>query len=59
MYAMPAPHRSNTYTIDAEECWIQLTDALRDVSIPGPSTEGSTLPRKFVDQYMTGEMRRE
>ncbi|EPS98924.1 hypothetical protein FOMPIDRAFT_1024471 [Fomitopsis schrenkii] len=44
---------------DAEECWVQLTNALRDVSIPGPSTEGATLPRKFVDQYMTGEIRRE
>ena len=47
------------FPADAEECWVQLTNALRDVSIPGPSTEGSTLPRKFVDQYMTGEMRRE
>lgn len=46
-------------TVDAEECWVQLTNALRDVSIPGPSTEGATLPRKFVDQYMTGEIRRE
>ncbi|KAI0726971.1 cysteine proteinase [Fomitopsis betulina] len=44
---------------DAEECWVQLTNGLRDVSIPGPSTEGATLPRKFVDQYMTGEIRRE
>ncbi|TFY64553.1 hypothetical protein EVJ58_g2535 [Rhodofomes roseus] len=43
---------------DAEECWVQMTNSLRDVSIPGPS-DGSSLPRKFVDQYMTGELRRE
>ncbi|RDX47629.1 cysteine proteinase [Lentinus brumalis] len=37
---------------DAEECWVQLTNALKDV--PGPSS-GSA---KFVDQYMTGVLRR-
>ncbi|KAH9922256.1 cysteine proteinase [Fomitopsis serialis] len=44
---------------DAEECWVQLTNSLRDVPVPGPSSDGSSLPRKFVDQYMTGEVRRE
>ncbi|KZT68007.1 cysteine proteinase [Daedalea quercina L-15889] len=44
---------------DAEECWVQLTNSLREVAIPGSSTEGSALPRKFVDQYMTAEIRRD
>ncbi|KZT00260.1 cysteine proteinase [Laetiporus sulphureus 93-53] len=44
---------------DAEECWVQLTNALKEVpGLPGPSSEG-TISKTFVDQYMTGEMRRE
>ena len=55
--------------IDAEECWVQMLTALKDVpGLPGPSaaTEsgGSDAPqsgaaKKFVEQFMTGEMRRE
>ncbi|KAI0693106.1 hypothetical protein C8T65DRAFT_761292, partial [Cerioporus squamosus] len=40
---------------DAEECWVQLTNALKEV--PGPSS-GSSASAKFVDQYMTGVLRR-
>ncbi|KAI0920598.1 hypothetical protein AcV5_010293 [Taiwanofungus camphoratus] len=44
---------------DAEECWVQMTNALKEVpGLPGPSSDQSTA-KKFVDQYMTGEMRRE
>jgi len=40
---------------DAEECWTQVTNRLRDV--PGATTFGTSSPRtKFVDQYMTGTM---
>ncbi|KAH9886741.1 hypothetical protein C8Q73DRAFT_715186 [Cubamyces lactineus] len=42
---------------DAEECWVQLTQSLKEVpGLAGPS--GSSASAKFVDQYMTGEMRR-
>ncbi|KAI0369345.1 cysteine proteinase [Pilatotrama ljubarskyi] len=42
---------------DAEECWVQLTNSLKEVpGLPGPS--GSNASSKFVDQYMTGELRR-
>ncbi|KAI0791020.1 cysteine proteinase [Abortiporus biennis] len=42
---------------DAEECWIQLVNSLKEVpGLPGPS--GSSSGKKFVEQYMTGEMRR-
>ncbi|PCH43146.1 cysteine proteinase [Wolfiporia cocos MD-104 SS10] len=42
---------------DAEECWSQLTNALKEVpGLPGPSGAAS---KKFIDQYMAGEMRRE
>ncbi|EJF59278.1 cysteine proteinase [Dichomitus squalens LYAD-421 SS1] len=42
---------------DAEECWVQLTNSLKDVQgLPGPSSESAT--GKFVEQYMTGELRR-
>ncbi|KAI0742901.1 cysteine proteinase [Daedaleopsis nitida] len=42
---------------DAEECWVQMTNALREVpGLPGPSSEASP-NAKFVEQYMTGELR--
>ncbi|THH28760.1 hypothetical protein EUX98_g5430 [Antrodiella citrinella] len=42
---------------NAEECWVQLLGSLRDVpGIPGPS---GGAPGRFVDQYLTGTMRRE
>ncbi|OSD06674.1 cysteine proteinase [Trametes coccinea BRFM310] len=42
---------------DAEECWVQLTNSLKEVpGLPGPS--GSNASQKFVDQFMTGELRR-
>ncbi|THH14376.1 hypothetical protein EW146_g5944 [Bondarzewia mesenterica] len=43
---------------DAEECWSQITNALKSVpGLPGPS--GSAPTQSFVEQYMTGIMRRE
>ncbi|KIO05881.1 hypothetical protein M404DRAFT_15289 [Pisolithus tinctorius Marx 270] len=43
---------------DAEECWTQMTNALKEV--PGIGADGSSVSgKKFVDQFMTGEMRRE
>jgi ubiquitin carboxyl-terminal hydrolase 14 len=40
---------------DAEECWTQVTNRLRDV--PGASTLGTSGTRtKFIDQYMTGTL---
>lgn len=53
------------WTIDAEECWVQITNALN--ALPGlPDAEEETdMPtaiqsrKKFVEQYMMGEMRRE
>ncbi|CCM05924.1 uncharacterized protein FIBRA_08162 [Fibroporia radiculosa] len=43
---------------DAEECWVQLTNALREVpGLPGPSN--TSISKNFVDQYMTCETRRE
>ncbi|KAI0339115.1 cysteine proteinase [Trametopsis cervina] len=44
---------------DADECWVQMTNALRDLpGLPGASDSGAP-GRTFVDQYMTGVMRRE
>ncbi|OSX58024.1 hypothetical protein POSPLADRAFT_1061110 [Postia placenta MAD-698-R-SB12] len=44
---------------DAEECWIQLTNSLKEVpGLPVSSSEAS-VSKKFIDQYLTGEMRRE
>ncbi|GBE86944.1 Ubiquitin carboxyl-terminal hydrolase 6 [Sparassis crispa] len=42
---------------DAEECWTQLTQSLRDV--PGITGPSSSAAAKFVDQFMTVEMVRE
>ncbi|KAI0697801.1 cysteine proteinase [Cytidiella melzeri] len=45
---------------DAEECWVQMTNALRDVpGLPGQSSGSSSSSKTFVDQYMTAQMRRE
>jgi len=44
--------------LDAEECWTQICNALREVpGLPGPSGEAPT--DKFITQFMTGRMRRE
>ncbi|KAM5537454.1 hypothetical protein V8D89_008973 [Ganoderma adspersum] len=41
---------------DAEECWVQMTNSLKDV--PGLSSpDSSAATGKFVEQYMTGEIR--
>jgi ubiquitin carboxyl-terminal hydrolase 14 len=44
---------------DAEECWTQLANGLKEV--PGIDATGNTLTggRRFVDQFMMAEMRRE
>ncbi|EGO03001.1 hypothetical protein SERLA73DRAFT_176488 [Serpula lacrymans var. lacrymans S7.3] len=43
---------------DAEECWGQITNALKVV--PGISSpSGSSAGKNFVEQFMMGEMRRE
>ncbi|KAI6037941.1 hypothetical protein EDC04DRAFT_3026642 [Pisolithus marmoratus] len=43
---------------DADECWTQITNALKEV--PGIDGSGASVSgKKFVDQFMSGEMRRE
>ncbi|KIK95193.1 hypothetical protein PAXRUDRAFT_779329 [Paxillus rubicundulus Ve08.2h10] len=43
---------------DAEECWSQMTNALKEV--PAIDASGSSIAgKKFVDQFLAGEMRRE
>jgi hypothetical protein len=43
---------------DAEECFGQIINTLRNV--PGlPTPEGTSTQKKFVEQYLMGEMRRE
>ncbi|KAF5372026.1 hypothetical protein D9615_008092 [Tricholomella constricta] len=51
---------------DAEECFGQIINTLRNVpglsagsSSLSPSEQASTNPKKFVEQYLMGEMRRE
>lgn len=45
---------------DAEECWVQMTNALKDVpGLPGPSGSSGASSKKFVEQFLMGEMRRE
>ena len=41
---------------DAEECWVKIADALKDVPLEAGSQTSS---KKFVDAYMMGQMRRE
>lgn len=50
---------TNRISTDAEECFGQIVNTLRNV--PGlPSPDGaSTETKKFVDQYLMGVMRRE
>jgi ubiquitin carboxyl-terminal hydrolase 14 len=45
--------------IDAEECWTQMANALKEV--PGIDASGNTVAsgRRFVDQFMMAEIRRE
>lgn len=44
--------------LDAEECWTQIVNQLKGV--PGITPpDASTSGKKFVDQFMMGEMRRE
>ena len=54
------------FPLDAEECFACIINALRN--IPGLDASGSSLAtgaeahigdKKFVDQYLMGEMRRE
>lgn len=46
------------FVLDAEECWTQMTNALKDV--PGIDPSGASVASKrFVDQFLAGEMRRE
>ena len=49
----------STVFADAEECWSQILQALKEVpGLPGPS--GSDAPsKKFIEQFVGGEMRRE
>ncbi|KAJ8592221.1 cysteine proteinase [Rhizopogon salebrosus TDB-379] len=44
---------------DAEECWTQMANALKEV--PGIDASGNTIAggRRFVDQFMMAEIRRE
>lgn len=65
----PPPHSSKFIHTDAEECFGQIIHTLRNVpGLPGPSTsissatvgsEGATNTKKFVEQYLMGQMRRE
>jgi ubiquitin carboxyl-terminal hydrolase 14 len=41
---------------DAEECWGKITEALKDIPLEAGSETSS---KKFVEAYMTGQMRRE
>ena len=51
-------HLSTDVLIDAEECWVQMTNALKEVpGLAGPSSSSSS-GAKFVDQYLTGELKR-
>lgn len=43
---------------DAEECWTQMINALKDVPGIDPLGE-SVASKRIVDQFMVGEMRRE
>lgn len=51
--------------LDAEECFGQIINTLRNVpGLPGPSsvaveTAGAEVTKKFVEQYLMGQMRRE
>lgn len=53
------------FLLDAEECYSQVLNSVRDVEIPNtlihPSATGSAggQRKKFVEQYMMGEIRRE
>ncbi|KAI9353254.1 hypothetical protein DFJ73DRAFT_828813 [Zopfochytrium polystomum] len=41
---------------DAEECWGEIVSALAD-NVPSVTEDGQVVPdRKFVDQYLTGEV---
>ncbi|TFK72374.1 cysteine proteinase [Pluteus cervinus] len=44
---------------DAEECYGQLITSLRNVPGIGPNGAGNQEGKKFVDQYLMGEIRRE
>lgn len=47
------------YCVDAEECWSQILQALKEIpGLPGPSSSGSS-SKSFIEQYVGGEMRRE
>lgn len=48
-----------SFTIDAEECYGQVLNSLRNVPGIGPNGPGNVDGKKFVDQYLMGEMRRE
>jgi len=43
--------------LDAEECWVKIADALKDVPLEASSSTSSG--KKFVEAYMMGQMRRE
>ncbi|KAF8654777.1 hypothetical protein AX16_003432 [Volvariella volvacea WC 439] len=43
---------------DAEECYTQVINTLRNVPGIGPNGAGNTEGKKFVDQYLMGEVQR-
>ena len=52
--------------IDAEECFGQIITTLRNIpglspqaATPVDSELAATRPKKFIEQYLMGEMRRE
>jgi hypothetical protein len=41
-------------TLDAEECWTQIVNSLS--ALPGVVVPGAPNQKKFVEQFMAGEM---
>lgn len=52
-----------SFIVDAEECYSQVLNSVRDVEVPDilirPGAVNSGQRKRFVEQYMMGEMRRE
>jgi len=53
-FAEQSQHNNGPAQQDAEECWTQIINSLSVV--PGAVVPGAPVQKKFVEQFMTGEM---
>jgi hypothetical protein len=52
-------HSTYDILIDADECYGRIVDSLSDLPGPMPSASSAAAGKKFVEQFLMGEIKRE